>query len=186
MRHALSIGLIATVVALSACARQDSAEAPPAAGASGAAAPEPTEQASAEAARTAHAEAGAGENWVGDLTLGTELEQSGAVASDSAAERFAQGQPIHLAAEVNEAPQNATLRVVWYGPNGLLMGESVKQISGEQQYVNFTAQNTSEWVAGDYRAELWANDQKVGEQSFQVVEGTGRQTAGGQQQQPTG
>jgi hypothetical protein len=39
-----------------------------------------------------------------------------------------------------------------------------------QKYLAFTAQDTTSWATGDYRAKVWIGDEKVNIQQFQIVD----------------
>jgi hypothetical protein len=110
------------------------------------------------------------QSWVDDVTIGHEVGADGMIPADKKGDDFAPGQPIHLAMTVNDAPANASVKVIWFGPNDTKVGEESKAVSPGQQHLDFTAAKTKAWAKGDYRAEVWAGDEKVNEQQFQIVD----------------
>ncbi|HEX7707601.1 MAG TPA: hypothetical protein VF701_14185 [Thermoanaerobaculia bacterium] len=110
------------------------------------------------------------QSWIDDVTIGSELGPDGSMVTGRTGDDFAPGQPIHLAMEVGDAPPNSTVKVVWYGPNETKINEEDKPVVAGQKYLNFTAQDTSSWSLGDYRAEVWIGDEKVNTQQFNIVE----------------
>lgn len=110
------------------------------------------------------------QTWIDDVTIGHELAADGSMAVGKTGDDFAPGQPIHLTMEVGDAPPSSAVKVVWYGPNETKVGEENKPVVAGQKYLNFTAQDTTSWAKGDYRAEVWIGDEKVNTQQFQIVD----------------
>lgn len=161
MKHTLTLlAAIGGLIVLGACAREEPAEAPPAA--------TTTEQPGTESPTdVSPTEA---QTWLDDFTIGSEIGADGMIPADKTGDDFAPGQPVHITMEVGDAPQGAAVKVVWYGPNEAKIGEETKQVTPGQQYLGFTAADTSSWAKGDYRAEVWVGDEKVNQQQFQIVE----------------
>ena len=113
------------------------------------------------------------QTWIDDVTIGHEVGADGSLVPGRTGDDFAPGQPIHLAMDVDDAPENAAVKVVWYGPNETKLGEETKNVAPNQKYLNFAAQNTASWAKGDYRAEIWVGDEKVNQQQFQIVDAAG-------------
>src|SRR5688572_7130525 len=110
------------------------------------------------------------QTWIDDVTIGSKLNTDGSVDAGNTGDDFAPGQPVHLAMEVGDAPVDASVKVVWYGPNETKVGEETKAVTSGQKYLNFTAKDTASWAKGDYRAEVWVGDEKVNQQQFQIVD----------------
>jgi hypothetical protein len=110
------------------------------------------------------------QTWLDDFTIGSELGSDGAVVAGKTGDDFAPGQPVHIAMEVGDAPEGASVKVKWVGPNESPVGEETKTVSSGQQILNFTAGDTKSWEKGDYRAEIWVGDEKVNQQMFQIVD----------------
>lgn len=109
------------------------------------------------------------ERMVRRATLGRDVGPEGDISEAQRAEEFAPGESIQLAVEIAEPVPNTPLRVVWYGPDEMVLREDVKEISGQDKYVNFSAEESRDWDPGEYRAEIWVNDKKVSERRFAVI-----------------
>jgi hypothetical protein len=158
---------VASVLALSACGREEASEAPTAA-ADSAATGTPVEQpGTGSAADTSPVNA---QTWIDDVTIGTEASADGSIPADKVGDDFAPGQPVVVAMQVNDAPADAAVKVIWFGPNDTKVGEETKNVASGQQYLNFAASDTKAWQKGDYRAEVWVGDEKVNEQQFNVTD----------------
>lgn len=158
---------VASVLALSACGREEASEAPTAA-ADSAATGTPVEQpGTGTAADTSPVNA---QTWIDDVTIGTEASADGSIPADKTGDDFAPGQPVVVAMQVNDAPADAAVKVIWFGPNDTKVGEETKHVASGQQYLNFAASDTKAWQKGDYRAEVWVGDEKVNEQQFNVTD----------------
>lgn len=145
---------------LAACAREEPAEAPPTAQTAEQPGVESPSDVSPVNAQT----------WIDDVTIGSELGPDGAMVAGKTGDDFAPGQPVHIAMEVGDAPADAAVKVVWYGPNETKVGEETKNVTAGQKYLSFSAGDTASWAKGDYRAEVWVGDEKVNQQQFQIVE----------------
>jgi hypothetical protein len=110
------------------------------------------------------------QTWIDDVTIGHSVGADGMIPADQTGDDFAPGQPIHLAMTVNDAPANASVKVIWYGPNETKVGEETKTVATGEQHMSFTAKDTKAWAKGDYRAEVWTGDEKVNTQEFQIVD----------------
>jgi hypothetical protein len=148
------------LILLSGCAREEPAEAPPTA--------TTTEQPGMDA--PSDVSPVNAQTWIDDVTIGSELGGDGTIPAGKTGDDFAPGQPVHLSMEVGDAPENAAVKVVWYGPDETKVGEETKQVVPGQKYLPFTASDTSSWAKGDYRAEVWVGDEKVNQQQFQIVD----------------
>ena len=110
------------------------------------------------------------QTWVDDVTLGNELGADGAIVAGKQGDDFVPGQPIHLAMTVNDAPANASVKVVWFAPGESKIAEESKSVTAGQKFMNFSAKDTAKWAKGDYRVEVWVADEKVNQQIFQMVD----------------
>jgi len=98
----------------------------------------------------------------------------GLTASDDAAQveptdHFAPGDPVRLAVKVSPSAAPALVRVAWYGPDDRLVREDTQQVAEPSEPVSFAAGEDIEEKPGEYRAEVWLEDQKIAEQRFSVV-----------------
>lgn len=160
MTRTLVVAALAFVVILgAACGRDETAEPP----ATVTTAEEPGTTSPSDIAPTT------AQSWIDDVTIGSELAADGSMAAGKTGDDFAPGQAIHLTMEVGDAPPASSVKVVWYGPNETKIGEETKPVVAGEKYLNFTAQDTSSWALGDYRAEVWIGDEKVNTQQFQIV-----------------
>lgn len=160
MRVAISLLVAIGGLTLAACAREEPAEAPPTA--------QTTEQPGTMA--PSDVSPVNAQTWIDDVTIGSELGPDGAMVAGKTGDDFAPGQAVNLAMEVGDAPADAAVKVVWYGPGDAKVGEETKTVTSGQKYLSFTAADTASWAKGDYRAEVWVGDEKVNEQHFQIVE----------------
>jgi hypothetical protein len=161
MKTALPLMIVAGGLAiLSGCAKEEPSEAPTAATTQEQPGTESPSDVSPVNAQT----------WIDDVTIGSELGPDGAMVAGKTGDDFAPGQAVHVAMEVGDAPENAAVKVVWYGPNETMIGEETKPVTPGQKYLNFTAADTASWAKGDYRAEVWVGDEKVNQQQFQIVD----------------
>ena len=122
--------------------------------------PEPGETNAAEAALA-----------IDDVSIGGQLGDDGAIAFGHNNNEFAPGDPIYVAMEVGDAPAGMNVRLVWYGPDGMEVGQQAKTVSQGDHYMSFEAAPTGSWAAGEYRAEVWANDEMVNEIEFEIEGG---------------
>jgi len=108
------------------------------------------------------------ETWVDDVTIGSELGPDGAMVVGKTGDDFAPGQKVNIAMAVDDAPANASVKVLWFGPGEKKIHEESKTVGGKK-FLNFS-HGTKGWAKGDYRAEIWVGDEKVNQQMFQVVD----------------
>lgn len=160
MRASIPLFLAIASLTLAACGREERSEAPPTA--------PTTEQAGTEA--PSDVSPVNAQTWIDDVTIGSELGPDGAMVAGKTGDDFAPGQPVHVAMAVGDAPADAAVKVVWYGPNDTKVGEETKHVAAGQKYLSFTAADTKSWAKGDYRAEVWVGDEKVNTQQFQIVD----------------
>jgi len=108
---------------------------------------------------------------IDDVSIGGQLGDDGAIAFGHNNNEFAPGDPIYVAMEVGDAPAGTNVRLVWYGPDGMEVGQQSKSVKQGDHYLNFQAAPTDAWTAGEYRAEVWANDEMVNEMDFEIEGG---------------
>lgn len=108
--------------------------------------------------------------WVDDPTLGSALNEEGRVALGFADNDFVAGDTIYYAMEIGDAPAGANVRVVWFGMDGAQVHEETKQVEAGMDYMHFEAPDTAAWTPGDYRVEVYANDELAHEEDFNIEE----------------
>jgi hypothetical protein len=109
------------------------------------------------------------EMWLDDFQVGSTAE--GAETITETKDDFAPGELVAVSMAVEDAPQGATVMTYWYGPNDQALGYEMKEVTGQEQRLSFTQENTRDWQPGQYRAEIWVGDEKVNEQEFEVTAG---------------
>ena len=123
---------------------------------------------SREAERTADAApAAAAPPSVADIQLGSAVAENGRVAQ--ADTTVAPGEPVIVSMNVEELSNLTPVTVHWMGPDGGSVGYEVQFVKDEMDLLSFTNEQTQDWRAGQYRAEIWVNDRKVAEQPFTVT-----------------
>jgi hypothetical protein len=110
------------------------------------------------------------QSWIDDVTIGHALATDSTIPGDKTGDDFAPGEVIHLAMRVEDAPANSAVKVIWFGPNDMKVGEESKTVATGEKHLAFAAQDTKAWAKGDYRAEIWTGDEKVNTQEFQIVD----------------
>ena len=75
-----------------------------------------------------------------------------------------------------------TGRYMYVAPNGTMtyvdanakattmLMKHAKPVTAGQPTMSFEHTDTASWAKGDYRAEVWAGDEKVNDQHFQIVD----------------
>ncbi len=106
----------------------------------------------------------------GTMMMGDMSGATGSMAAGSMDGTFAQGQPVHVTMSVKDAPANAAVKVMWYGPNDKMIAEEQKNIPAGARTLAFSAMDTAKWPMGDCRAEVWVGDEKVSTTSFMMTE----------------
>lgn len=112
----------------------------------------------------------AAQSYIDSVKMGHGLGLDGSIAADKADDNFTPGQPIHLAMTVKDAPADAAVKVVWYGPNETKIVEEQKKVPRGATTLAYSATDTSSWAKGDYRADIWIGDEKVSSQQFRIVD----------------
>lgn len=110
--------------------------------------------------------------FIDDVTIGHEIGADGAIPTGKTGDYFAPGQTIQLAMKVKDAPANTAVKVVYFGPGEKQVGEETKQVPAGATYMSFSKE-TKGWPKGDYRADIFAGDEKVNSQQFQIVDAKG-------------
>jgi len=106
------------------------------------------------------------EMWLDDFTLGGELAPDGTIVTGKTASDYTPGQPVILAMKTTDAPAGSAVKVVWLGPDGVVISEESKSVSGGT--LNFTAPATRSWKKGDYSVDTYVGDEKVNTQHFNI------------------
>jgi hypothetical protein len=110
------------------------------------------------------------QSYVDDFVMGHALAPDGVVAADQKGDSFSPGQPILLSMTVKDAPANAAVKVVWYGPNETKIRTEQKSVPVGASTLAFSSTDTAKWALGDYRAETWIGDEKVDTENFKIVD----------------
>ncbi|HXI13350.1 MAG TPA: hypothetical protein VNM92_12020 [Thermoanaerobaculia bacterium] len=109
------------------------------------------------------------QSYIDSVTIGHEVGADGAIPTGKTGDDFAPGQPVHIAMQVKDAPANAAVKVLWFGPGEAKVGEEQKNVPAGAKFMTFNSPTTG-WGKGDYRAEVWIGDEKVNTQQFQIVD----------------
>lgn len=113
-------------------------------------------------------DATAGAAKISGTVLGKQLAPEGSINATERTEQFSPGEPVHMAVEIADAPPETPVRVVWYGPRDEVRAEDIKPIQPQHKYISFTAAEPIVSDPGQYRAEVWIDDELVDERSFAV------------------
>jgi hypothetical protein len=107
----------------------------------------------------------------GEVVVGRKVTVDGAIPPGERADHFVAGEEIHLAVKVPQPapPPPAQVRVAWYGPDGNLTREDAKPTSEGDEYVSFSTADSADWGPGEYRTEVWLENEKIAEQRFAVA-----------------
>ena len=109
---------------------------------------------------------------IDDVTIGKQLGADGTIPAEAQGDDFAPGDDVYLAFDVGDAPAGSEVKVIWYGPGETRIGEESKAVAAGTSTMSFQAADTASWQKGDYRAEIWVGDEKVNQQTFNVVDAT--------------
>ena len=110
--------------------------------------------------------------YIDDVTIGHEVAADGTIPAGKTGDDFAPGQAVNITMQVKDAPAGTAVKVVFYGPGEKNVGEETKNVAGGEKFLAFK-KDTAGWPKGDYRAEVWAGDEKVNTQQFQIVDAAG-------------
>lgn len=147
------------LVLIAVCAREEAVEAPPTA----------TTQEIAGTTSPSDVSPIIAQTWLDDVTLGHEMNKDGSIPAGKTGDDFAPGKTIHMAIETTDAPADAAVKVVWFGPGDAKLGEEDKKVEAGKKYLHFHAPDTKSWAKGDYRVEVWVGDERVNTQQFQII-----------------
>lgn len=111
------------------------------------------------------------QSYVDDVTIGHEVGADGSIPTGKTGDDFAPGQKVNITMKIKDAPAGTAVKVVFYGPGEKQVGEETKQTAGAT-YLAFE-KDTTGWPKGDYRADIFAGDEKVNSQQFQIVDAAG-------------
>lgn len=104
------------------------------------------------------------EIWVDDVQLSS---ASGTASQDG----YRPGDTLELSMSVEDAPRGTVVTTYWYGPENRQLAYESQTVDADQRQINFQQENTHGWAAGAYRAEVWVGDNKVEEETFNIVSG---------------
>lgn len=99
---------------------------------------------------------------IDDVSTGTELAEDGSIELANNEDDFNPGDTVYVAMEVGDATAGSTVELVWYGPDGMEASSSSKTVEDDMHYLNFEV-DTSGWPAGEYRGEVWYDNELVNE-----------------------
>ena len=103
---------------------------------------------------------------IDEIKLGPTVAADGVVSDET--HELAAGQTAHLSMAVGDAPAGSAVKVVWFGPNDVRIGDQVETIAAGQRYLTFK-NSTQGWAEGQYRVEVFLGDEKVGTEGFDIV-----------------
>ncbi len=104
------------------------------------------------------------ETWVDEVQLSS---TSGTASRDG----YRPGEALELSMSVEDAPRGTVVTTYWYGPENRQLAYESQTVDAEERQISFQQENTHAWAAGTYRAEVWVGDNKVEEESFNIVSG---------------
>ncbi|MDY6948030.1 MAG: hypothetical protein SXG53_20165 [Pseudomonadota bacterium] len=106
------------------------------------------------------------ESWVDDVRV------SGVAATGaSPAQSLTPGTQLQVSMSVADAPQGTVVTTYWYGPENRQLAYESQTVEPQQRQMSFTQENTHDWPAGTYHAEIWVGQDKVEEETFEIVTG---------------
>jgi hypothetical protein len=107
---------------------------------------------------------------VDDVTIGKALGADGTIPMEAQGDDFAPGDSVYVAMDLGDTPAGSEVKVMWFGPGETKIGEEQKTVATGTSTLSFQAADTSSWQKGDYRAEVWIGDEKVNQQTFNIVD----------------
>lgn len=110
------------------------------------------------------------ETWVDDVRVSGAAD-SGTGAASGSARGLTPGTQLQLSMSVEDAPQGTVVTTYWYGPENRQLAYESKTVEPQQREMKFSQENTHDWAAGTYHAEVWIGEDKVEEESFEIVAG---------------
>jgi hypothetical protein len=111
------------------------------------------------------------QSFIDDVTIGHEVGADGTIPAGKTGDDFAPGEMVNIAMKVKDAPAGTAVKVVYLGPGDANVGEETKQATGAT-FLTFQ-KDTKGWAKGDYKADIYAGDEKVNTQHFQIVDAKG-------------
>jgi hypothetical protein len=108
------------------------------------------------------------ETMIDDVTIGDMTSGDNTIMPDRQRDEFTPGQTVFISVNVSDATAGSAMKVLYFGPGEAKVAEKDVSIYEGQKYVAVEA-NTTDWPAGDYRAEIWIGDEKVNTQHFEIA-----------------
>lgn len=105
--------------------------------------------------------------WVEDFKLG--VAPAAVAGPIQVKDEFAPGAAICLTMAVNDAPRRTIVTTYWYGPNEQSRDSESKELAAAKGRLRFVENDTQNWPAGSYRAEVWIGHYKLGEKHFRIA-----------------
>ena len=84
-------------------------------------------------------------SWVGEVKIGNDIYEKGQVTEGESEPQFVAGEPVHVVTQLNGAPDNTPVTVVWYGPKDQKVREETNWTREGETVVGFAAFDTSTW-----------------------------------------
>jgi len=106
---------------------------------------------------------------VDDVNVGLAVASDGRVPAGSSPDEFLPGEDIYLTMRVSDAPAGTAIRVVWIGPGDKQIATQARTVAAGVSTLTFVKRDTRSWKPGDYRAEVWVGDEKVDDETFDIV-----------------
>jgi len=111
----------------------------------------------------------AAQSFIDDVSIGHAVGADGAIPAGQTGDNFVPGQTVHITMKINNAPAGTAVKVVYMGPGEKNVGEENKPVPAGATYLAFE-KDTTGWPKGDYAADIYAGDEKVNTQHFNVVD----------------
>jgi hypothetical protein len=109
------------------------------------------------------------QSFIDDVTIGHEIGADGSIPTGQTGDNFVPGQKVHITMKINNAPAGTAVKVVYMGPGDTKVGEENKPVPAGATYLAFE-KDTTGWAKGDYAADIYAGDEKVNTQHFNLVD----------------
>ena len=163
-----SIAIIATILATTltfACKQKDESGATPAPTATAASTSEIPGTTSPNDLSPMKAQ-----SFIDDVTIGHEVAADGTIPAGKTGDNFVPGQKVYITMKVNNAPANTAVKVVFNGPPGTTkIADETKNVPTGATFLKFE-KDTKGWPKGDYSADIFAGDEKVNTQHFNLAD----------------
>jgi hypothetical protein len=58
---------------------------------------------------------------------------------------------------------------VWYSNSGTEAKTDVQEVTRSEEQLSFTSPDTTSWIKGTYRVDIWVGDAKIGNTAFVLL-----------------